>query len=234
METDLNKENLQRIITDSITSNNQDFVFIKYINQNKKYLFEVKNQYIERYDTLDIRVHLKRRFLICNLRSVHDKSLMKIKYTFHSDGIYNRYNYLYNTNPKINPYFPESVIYRFEDNTTSLIKILNQINEDLQNQGYNFYNVNLKEDIKFKTGINFINKLNIDKEGLAYELEKESINGRFFKSIKSKTFKDLVSQIEVVWNYKDEEYARDYTLENKKYYLGFNLLYAYINLNKKK
>jgi hypothetical protein len=233
LETDLNKNKIQKIITDSISDNNQGFVFIKYINQIKKYLFEVKNHYVERYDTFEIRVHLKKKFIICTLKSVHDKSLNKTHYEFHSDGIFNRHNFLYNTN-SVNPYFPESIIYRFQDNVASLNKTLNQINKDLSNQGYNFYNINLKEDIKYKTGVNFINKLNIDKDVLASELENESINGHFFKNIHSEVFKDLVNIIDLVWNYSDEEYARDYTLEDKKYYLSFNLLYAYINFNRKK
>lgn len=230
---ELSKKLLYEKIINSINLNNRTVEFEKYLNTRKTYIYKVGNKDIDRVDFLEIRVYYKRKFLTCTLKSVYDKSLIKQNLPFHSDGHFNRHQYLFNTQPT-NRWFPESVMFKFEDNLSSFSKSIKQLNNDLNNQGEIFFDIDLKSNPIFLTGTNYINTLKIDKDNLATELDKETIEGRFFKRIKNETFNNLVKTLDIVWLFTKEDYLKDYSLEDKKYYLTFNLLYYYINLNAKK
>lgn len=170
-----------------------NIVFLKYISSERKYIFRLNNEQSERINFLEIRVYFNRKFMTCTLKSVHDQSLFEKNLPFHSDGFFNRHNFLFNSNP-VDSWFPESVSYRFDHAVESLTASLQLMSRDLTRQGRSF----------------------------------------FFKMIKNEKYKDLIEHISEVWIFQKNDYLRDYSLEDKKYYFAFNLLYHYINQGRKK
>lgn len=171
--------------------------------------------------------------MTCTLKSVHDQSLFEKDLPFHSDGFFNRHTFLFNSNP-IDSWFPESVTYRFDHSVESLTVSLNQMSRDLTNQGRSFFKTDAELNPIFLFGKNYINELQVDKDQLASDLQHETDIGRFFKMIENETFKNLVEHLSEVWIFAKEDDLRDYSLEDKKYYFAFNLLYYYINQGRKK
>lgn len=111
---------------------------------------------------------------------------------------------------------------------------LDQIKQDLTNQGRLFFKEDVELDLLLSFGQNYIDKLLINQNQLADELQKETDSGRFFQMIENETFKDLIEHLSQVWIFPKEDFLKDYSLEEKKYYFAYNLLYCYINLGRKK
>ncbi|MCU7618485.1 hypothetical protein NZ698_14890 [Chryseobacterium sp. PBS4-4] len=210
-----------------------NIVFLKYISSKKKYIFRLVNGQSDRIDFLEMRVYFNRKFMTCTLKSVHDQSLFEKDLPFHSDGFFNRHTFLFNSNP-IDSWFPESVTYRFEHSAESLTECLSQISQDLTNQGRSFFTTDVELSPIFLLGRNYIDELQVDKDQLASELQYETDIGRFFKMIENETYKDLIDHLSEVWIFPKEDDLRDYSLEDKKYYFAFNLLYYHINQGRKK
>lgn len=171
--------------------------------------------------------------MTCTLRSVYDTSLFEKYLSYHSDGYFNKHSFLFNSNPK-DIWFPESVKYRFNHGIDSITTTLDQMNQDLTIQSKSFFDAETELDPIFLWGKNYIDRLRIDKDTLAHKLQQETDEGRFFKSIENETFKNLIKNLSEVWIFSNEDYQKDYSLEDKKYYFAFNLLYCYINQGRKK
>lgn len=222
-----------KAVISSIGLESMNIVFLKYISSEKKYVFRLVNGHRERIDFLEIRVYFNRKLMICTLKSVYDRSLFEKNLPFHSDGFFNRHTFLFNSNP-VDSWFPESVSYRFDHTVESLTGSLQLMRENLTKQGRLFFKADAELNPIFVLGRNYIGTLQVDKDELASELQQETDAGRFFKMIENETYKDLIEHLSEVWIFPKENDLRDYSLEDKKYYFAFNLLYYYINQGRKK
>lgn len=210
-----------------------NIVFLKYITCEKKYIFRLDIGQSERIDFLEIRVYFNRKFMACTLKSVHDQSLFEKNLPFHSDGFFNRHTFLFNSNP-VDSWFPESVSYRFDHAVESLTASLHLMSRDLASQGRSFFEEDVELNPIFLLSRTYIGTLQVDKDKLLSDLQQETDAGQFFKMIKNEKYKDLIEHLSEVWIFPKDDYLRDYSLEDKKYYFAFNLLYHYINQGRKK
>lgn len=191
-----------------------NFTFLKYISSKKKYIFELVKEQKGRIDFLEIRVYFNSNFITCTLKSVYDLSLFEKNLSFHSDGIFNKHTYLFNSVPA-NIWFPESIRYRFDHTIESLKAALDLIKQNLTNQGRLFFKEDAELDLLLSFGQNYIDKLLINQNQLADELQKETNRGRFFQMIENETFKDLIEHLSQVWIFPKEDFLKDYLLEEK-------------------
>lgn len=76
-----------------------NFTFLKYIISKKKYIFELVTEQKGRIDFLEIRVYFNSNFITCTLKSVYDPSLFEKNLSVHSDDIFNKHTYLFNSVP---------------------------------------------------------------------------------------------------------------------------------------
>lgn len=176
------------------------FDFLEY--RNGSYTFEnvqvINGQKV--YEHLHIKFALKDKVFSCSVASKINKNYLRSN--SYNSGLINGHADLIVLKKGTGVIPVEEAYYYHNGQEKTTTKIIEQIVEDFKVFGLSYLRKQINQfensDL-LKVGFSFIEKLEIDKSELNYELEKDLISGgHLISSIKNKTYLKLKSELQSV------------------------------------
>lgn len=204
---ELKKGEIKNILISKIKNEFPLFKFLKYNNncytfENTKFLnsFEV-------FEHIHIVFSLKNKTFNCSISSRVGKKYLGNN--FYNTGLLNPHINLISLKNKSKGISIDKAYYFHNGKQLTTTKIVEEIIKDLKRYGLPFFSEQhkfLQENRVIKTGFEFINKLQIEKQLLREEMKAHLNTGRLISTIENKTYQSLKSELQKVKRIKKETY----------------------------